>query len=279
MLLLVLRARALLWIFEKTTHRQACPHSHHLGQCCDISRTLQVQSAASDTVVKVTLGSAAIIPVFPSDEILKRIEDDHLDRLKWFVQNARKCCVSLVPAEHPCVSHCCRFTDRGYDEGLARDFDKACKTQMNGLWHKATVIMKMAQGGVRPFVKHVMRKLQQNVVDGLEAAGKSWDCSLGPEKFDAGPEEMEVTSINTSGVFKCKEAHEFQVSKSDPPTALEVVSPSADLVAAGHGWPGVPFGAEARETTVDEGSPWWRGRHRLCPSARRRERGAGRGRP
>jgi hypothetical protein len=83
---------------------------------------------------------------------------------------------------------------------------------MNGLWHKATVLMKMAQGGVRPFVKQVMRKLQQNVVDGLKAAGKSWDCSFGPEKFDAGPEEMEVTSISTSGVFKCKEAHEFHVT-------------------------------------------------------------------
>lgn len=93
--------------------------------------------------------------------------------------------------------------------------------------------MKMAQCGVRPFVKLVMRTLQRSVVDGLKAQGKPWDCCIGPEKFDAGPDEIEVTSISTDGVFVCKEAHGFQVTKSDPPTALQVVSPSVDLVAAG----------------------------------------------
>ena len=108
-----------------------------------------------------------------------------------------------------------------------------CGEQMSRLWHKATVIMKMAQCGVRPFVKLVMRTLQKSVVDGLKAQGKPWDCCMGPEKFDAGPDEIEVTSISTDGVFVCKEAHGFQVTKSDPPTALQVVSPSVDLVAAG----------------------------------------------
>jgi hypothetical protein len=37
---------------------------------------------------------------------------------------------------------------------------------MNRLWHKATVVMKMVQGGVRPFVKLVMHRLQQPAVAG-----------------------------------------------------------------------------------------------------------------
>jgi hypothetical protein len=191
---------------------------------------LQVQSVASDIVVKVTLGSATIIPVFPSDEILNR---NSYDRFKWLVKTPHKFCIWRVQSECLCMSRCCRFTDRGYEEELAHNFAKACAEQMHAVWKKAVHIMKMTQRGVRPFVYQVVRKLQQNLVDGLKASGKSWDCSFGPEKFDAGPEEIEVTKITTSGVFMSKEAHEFQVTRSDPPTALEVVSPSADLVAAG----------------------------------------------
>ena len=63
---------------------------------------------------------------------------------------------------------------------------KECAEQMNRLWHKGTVVMKMAQGGVRTFVKLVMQQLQRSVVNGLKADGKPWNCSSGPEKMDAG---------------------------------------------------------------------------------------------
>lgn len=104
---------------------------------------------------------------------------------------------------------------------------------MNRLWHKTTVIMKMAQAGARPFVRTVMRRLQSSVLDRLKAEGKPWDCSAGPEKFDAGPDEIEVFSISTEGVFVCNTVHAFQVNKMDPPTALQVVSPASDAIAAG----------------------------------------------
>ena len=104
---------------------------------------------------------------------------------------------------------------------------------MSNLWHKATVIMKMAQGGVRPFVQLVMRQLQNSLVGRLKDEGKPWDCSVGPEKFDTGPDEIEVSSISADGLFECKEAHMFQVNDSDPPTALQVVSPSAAAISAG----------------------------------------------
>ena len=124
----------------------------------------------------------------------------------------------------------------GYNDDDAAICAKSCSEQMNRLWFKNTVIMKAAQGGVRPFVKLVMRQLQQAVVRDLKAAGKPWDCSAGPEKMDAGPDEVEVTSVSKDGVFVCKEAHEFQVAASYDscdPTALQVVSPSHDAVAAG----------------------------------------------
>ena len=71
--------------------------------------------------------------------------------------------------------------------------------------------------------------LQQAVVRDLPAAGKPWDCSVGPENMDAGPDEVEATSVSKGGVFVCKEAHEFQVAAtcdSCDPTALPVVSPA-----------------------------------------------------
>jgi hypothetical protein len=124
----------------------------------------------------------------------------------------------------------------GYSDDDVVICAKACAEQMNRLWYKSTVIMKTAQGGVRPFVKLVMQHLQQAVVQELKAAGRPWDCSAGPEKMDAGPDEVEVTSVSKDGVFVCKEAHEFQVAASydsSDPTALQVVSPSDDAVAAG----------------------------------------------
>lgn len=96
--------------------------------------------------------------------------------------------------------------------------------------------MKLAQGGVRPFVKLVMRQLQQAVVSELKAAGKAWDCSVGPDKMDAGPDEVNVTSVSKDGVFLCKEDHMFQIAgsyDSCDPTALQVVSPCDELAAAG----------------------------------------------
>jgi hypothetical protein len=59
---------------------------------------------------------------------------------------------------------------------------------MNSLWFKGTVIMKTAQCAVRPFVKLVMRQLQQAVVRELKAGDAPWDCTAGPDKMDAGPD-------------------------------------------------------------------------------------------
>ena len=120
----------------------------------------------------------------------------------------------------------------GYDEADAAICGKECAEQMNRLWHKATVVMKMVQGGVRPFVKLVMHRLQQAGVSSLQSQGKPWDCSPGPERVDAGPDEVQVTSISKDGVFTCKEAHELQVARSYDdcePTALQVTSPPASL--------------------------------------------------
>ena len=113
---------------------------------------------------------------------------------------------------------------------------KECAEQMNRLWHKGTVVMKMTQAGLRAFVKLVMQQLQRTVVDSLKADGKPWDCASGPEKMDSGPHEIHVTSIDKEGVFLCREKHEFQVSSSfdvHDATALQVVYPSADAAAAG----------------------------------------------
>ena len=87
----------------------------------------------------------------------------------------------------------------GYDEADAAICGKECAEQMNRLWHKATVVMKMVQGGVRPFVKLVMHRLQQAGVSSLQSQGKPWDCSPGPERVDAGPDEVQVTDSKSPG--------------------------------------------------------------------------------
>jgi hypothetical protein len=92
-----------------------------------------------------------------------------------------------------------------------------------------------AMRGARPFVRLVMRRLQQFVKAALVDQGKDIDCS-GCSVFDVGPMQLSVTSLSPDGVFTTDVPHCFDHGnplRVDCPIAVTFANVPPSLAAAG----------------------------------------------
>jgi hypothetical protein len=129
------------------------------------STVLQVDSGTkrkhNRTDCVLTLGRASKIRYLPSDKSL--LSEKTADLQQWYVQHAR------ISDSGPCGINISfvtllRFKSLNYDDETCNELAE----HMRNLWVKGAKVMKIAQDGVRPFVKHIMRMLQSGIVNTLD---------------------------------------------------------------------------------------------------------------
>jgi hypothetical protein len=110
----------------------------------------------------LTLGRASKIRYLPSDNLLQKLEKT-ANLQQWYVQHAR------ISYSVPCGINISfvtllRFKSLNYDDETCEELAE----HMRNIWVKGAKVMKIAQDGVRPFVKHIMRMLQAGIVKTLD---------------------------------------------------------------------------------------------------------------